>query len=94
MDFMGKIWMKAKEESKRIVLAEGEEERTIQATEIIMQNSLATVILVGNEEKIRAKAKILNVTLGDVEIVDPETSEKTDEYAEVFYELRDRKSVV
>jgi len=93
MDFMKKIWEKAKEESKRIVLAEGEEERTIQATEIIMKNSLATVILVGNEERIRAKAKSLNVTLGDVEIIDPETSAKTDEYAKIFCELRKKKGM-
>src|SRR5659263_218977 len=93
MNFMEKIWKNAKEESKKIVLAEGEEERTIQASEIIMKNSLATVILIGNEERIRTKAITLNVTLGDIEIIDPETSEKIDEYAQIFYELRKNKGM-
>ena len=93
MNFMGKIWEKAKEQPKRIVLAEGEEERTIEATGIIMKNSLATVTLVGNEGKIRAKASTLKVNLLNVEIVDPETSDKTEKYAQIFYELRKKKGM-
>ena len=93
MNFMEKIWEKAKEQPKRIVLAEGEEERTIEATGIIMKNSLATVILVGNEERIRAKASTLKVDLLNVEIVDPETSDKTEKYAQIFYELRKKKGM-
>jgi len=93
MNFMEEIWNKAKQETKRIVLAEGEEERTILASEIIMKNSLAKVILVGNEEKIRAKAITLNITLENIEIIDPETSAKIDEYAQIFYELRKNKGM-
>ncbi len=93
MEFMKQIWEMAKENPKRIVLAEGEEERTIQASEIISKNSLAKIILVGNKAKIMEKAASLNVKLEDVEIIDPENSEKLNEYIEVFYELRKNKGM-
>ena len=51
--------MHAKENKQRIVLPEGDEERTISATEKIQKLGLAYPILVGNEEKILNKAKEL-----------------------------------
>lgn len=93
MDFMEQIWATAKECPKRIVLAEGEEERTIKASEIITKNSLAKLILVGSKEKIQDKASALNVNLEGIEIVDPNNSEKIDEYVNEFYELRKSKGM-
>ena len=53
MDLMKEFWKLAKENPQRIVLAEGEEERTIKAAEVIVKNSLAKLILIGDETKIR-----------------------------------------
>jgi phosphate acetyltransferase len=93
MTFIEKISKRAQQDIKRIVLPEGEEERTIKASETINKNSIAKVILVGNKSAIQKKAAELKVDICGVEIVDPATSEKTDAYAKEFFELRKHKGM-
>jgi phosphate acetyltransferase len=93
MTFIEKICKKAQADKKRIVLPEGEEDRTIKASEIINNNSLAQVILIGDKSIIQKKAAEFGVNLEGIEIVEPKTSEKTDSYANKFYELRKHKGM-
>ena len=93
MDLMKEIWAKAQSNQKRIVLPEGEEERTLIASQKIKENSLAQIILVGDETKIKEKASALGVKLDGIQIADPETSPKKASYAEGFYELRKNKGM-
>ncbi|MGH4122319.1 MAG: phosphate acetyltransferase [Clostridium sp.] len=93
MAFIEKICKMAKSDVKIIALPEGEEERTIRASEIIKNNSIAKVILIGNLTAIKTKATKLCVNIEGIEIVDPKTSEKTDGYAKAFYELRKNKGM-
>lgn len=93
MELMGKIWKMAQNDRKRIVLPEGDEERTIKASELIKNNGLAEVVLVGQKAKIQEKAAQLGVNIDGIEIVDPQTSQKTSEYAKAFYELRKKKGM-
>lgn len=93
MDIMKEFWEKAKSDVKRIVLPEGEEERNIKASAMIKKEGLAELILIGNSEKIKNKAKELNADIEGIQILDPETSEKTAAYTKEFYELRKSKGV-
>ena len=93
MKLMNKILEVAKADKKRIVLPEGNEERTIVATEEIYKQGYAHPILVGNKEEILNKATALNADLTGVEIIDPETSENLSKYIEAFYELRKKKGM-
>lgn len=93
MELMKKLWNAAKADKKRIVLPEGEEERTLSAAEKIHQLQLAYPILVGDDEKIYAKAKELGVNLDGIEIVNPEKSARLGEYIKEFYELRKNKGM-
>ncbi|WP_346912784.1 phosphate acetyltransferase [Clostridium sp.] len=93
MSFTQKVWKLAQQEMKTIVLPEGEEERNLKASEIIHKNKIARVILVGSEAKIKENAKNFGVNIEGIEIVDPEVSPKTAEYAKAFYELRKNKGV-
>ena len=93
MKLMNKILEVAKADKKRIVLPEGNEERTIVATEEIYKQGYAHPILVGNKEEILNKATALKVDLKGVEIIDPETSENLSKYIEAFYELRKNKGM-
>lgn len=93
MELMNKIWSIAKENKKRIVLPEGDEERNLIASERIQKEGLAEVILVSNEESIKQKAKELGVDISGIEIIDPEKSEKLNDYAKEFYELRKHKGM-
>ena len=93
MELMKKIWDAAKSNKKKIVLPEGNEERTIAAAQKICNLGLAHPILLGNTEEILAKAKDLDVNLSQVEIINPNESENLQRYINEFYELRKAKGV-
>lgn len=93
MKLMNEIWKKAKANKKRIVLAEGEEERNLKACAKIIENELASIVLVGDEKVIAEKTKKLGIKVDGAEIANPQTSEKTSAYAEAFYELRKKKGM-
>ena len=93
MQLMKQIWEAAKTNNKRIVLPEGDEERTLVAAAKIVKEKLAKVILVGDKDKIESKAKKLNVNLNGVEIADSNKSDKLASYVEEFYNLRKNKGM-
>lgn len=93
MGLMEKVWAKAKGERKLIALPEGNEPRTVKAAEIIKREGLAEVVLIGNEEAIRELASKENANIEGIKIIDPNKSEKLEEYAQMFYELRKNKGV-
>lgn len=93
MKLMEKIWEMAQNDKKRIVMPEGEEGRTLLACDQIKKNSLAEIILIGNEERIVEKASELNADIKGIKIIDPNKSEKTEVYVNEFYELRKNKGM-
>lgn len=93
MELMNKLWNAAKESKQKIVLPEGDEKRTIIATEKIHKLGLATPILIGDNEKIYSIAKELGVDLTGIEVINPEKSEKLDKYVNAFYEIRKNKGM-
>lgn len=93
MDVMKKIWEKARSSKKKIVLAEGLEPRVIDATARIIKEGLADIVLLGDEIKIREIAKERGANIEGASIINPLTSEKFDEYANYFYELRKNKGM-
>lgn len=93
MELMNQVWEAARADIKRIVLPEGDEERTLVASEKIKKENLAELILIGDEKVIRDKAEKLNVNLSGIKIVDPNNSEDLQRYVEAFYELRKNKGM-
>lgn len=88
---MDRIFEKAVERKKRIVLAEGEGERVIRAASDIVKRGIAQITLVGDPEKVRKNADGIDLT--DIKIINPETSVKFEEYAALLYELRKSKGM-
>lgn len=91
--FIEKLKERAKKDIKTIVLAEGEEIRTLRAAATVKKEGYAKLILVGNPDKIKAAAAAENLDIDGIEIVDSENSSKNEEYANAFYELRKKKGV-
>ncbi|MGB9813459.1 MAG: phosphate acetyltransferase [Thermovenabulum sp.] len=91
MDLIQKIRERAKATNKTIVLAEGIEERVINAAVKIRDEKIAKVILLGEEKKIKEVAG--NLDLSGIEIIDPNLSGKTKDYAALLYELRKEKGM-
>ena len=94
MSFIEKIKEKAKSNIKTIVLPEGEEIRTLKAAEIINKEKFAKVVLIGNQEKIKEILTRENINIGDIQVIEPEKSEKKEEYANALYELRKAKGMI
>ncbi len=85
---------KAKCDPKRIVFPEGDNEKILKAAQILIEEGIGKPILIGNHENIRAKMAELGLELnGEVAIVDPANFERSEEYAEELFRLRQRKGL-
>lgn len=93
MPFIEEIKNRAKKDIKTIVLPEAEDKRVLQAASIITEQGFAKVILLGDEEKIAEDCKNHNIKLEGVNIINPLTSAKKQQYVEKLYELRKAKGV-
>jgi phosphate acetyltransferase len=91
---MDKIIARAKSNRQRIVLPESLEERTITAADQALRDGLADIILIGNRDEILALAQKLGLAhIAQATIIDPATSEKTEEYAQLLFQLRQKKGM-
>ena len=93
MSFIDRIKERAKQDVKTIVLPETNDRRTLIAAAKIIQEGTAKLVMVGKEEKIMDGAKWLEVDLSQVKVVDPENTEKLDEYVNLLYETRKEKGM-
>ena len=93
MNFIDTIKERARKDIKTIVLPETEDIRTLQATEKILKEGFAKIILVGNKEKTEELANQNNINIEGAIIIDPAKSEKYDEYVNKFFELRQKKGI-
>ena len=94
MTLIESIVARAKSNKQRIVLPESLEERTIKAADLAIADGIADIILIGNRDQILAKAAELGLSnIGKATIIDPATSSKTAEYANLLYELRKNKGM-
>ncbi len=94
MDLLQKIKANAKSYNKRIVLPEGTEERTLQAADILLEEGIAQIILIGNHDKVNSEAARLGLkNLDKATVINPENHEKMEAYAEMLVELRKKKGM-
>ena len=84
---------RARSDRKRIVLPEGDDDRILKAAGRLLQRSVADLTILGEESAIRARAAELGVDLSAATVIDPQTSELCDQFAEQYAELRKRKGV-
>lgn len=93
-NLIDKIIERAKSDKQRIVLPESLEERTLTAADKSLADDIADIILIGNSDEIKALAARLGLThIDKATIIDPATSEKTEQYAQLLYELRKSKGM-
>ncbi len=91
MSIMNKILEKAKASKKTIVLPESDDLRMLEASQKIVSQGIANIILLGDEEAIRAKAG--DIDLSGVSFVNPLKSDKAEAYANELVELRKHKGM-
>lgn len=93
MSFIDEIKARAKEEIKTIILPEAEDKRVLEAASKVTKEGFAKVILLGDATKIKEDCKSNEIDLDGVDIINPLTSEKKEEYKQKLYELRKNKGM-
>jgi phosphate acetyltransferase len=88
MGFIENIIDRAKKDKKKIVLPESMDQRIIDASEIIVKENIADLIIIGNPNDINNSFVVDNCT-----IIDPNNSMLTDKLINEFYELRKNKGL-
>lgn len=78
------IYEKARANTYRIVLAEGEDPRILEGAARANELGLAKPILIGNEDKINSMALELKLDISAIEIIDLQSSDLVDKYADQF----------
>ncbi len=94
MELIEQLIARAKANKQRIVLPEGTEERTLKAANQVLTDGVADLIILGNVDEIHNLAKQWG--LGNIDkatIIDPATSPKKEEYAQLLAELRKKKGM-
>ncbi len=94
MDLLSSIKDNARKHNKIIVLPEGTEERTLKAANEIIQDGIARIILLGNNQEIENLAASSKLEyISKAQIIDPVSHEKKQYYADMLYELRKNKGL-
>ncbi len=91
--FLNELLDRARADRKRIVMPEGSEERTLKAVSRVMADSVADIILIGDETEINEAANRANAVIEKATIINPHKSGHLDLYGEKFFELRKHKGI-
>jgi malate dehydrogenase (oxaloacetate-decarboxylating)(NADP+) len=86
----------AKNDPKRVIYADGEDERVLRAVQVLLEDKLAKPILIGRPSVIEARARRygLSFSLGsDVEVINPEDDPRYKDYVDLYFSLAGREGI-
>ena len=86
--FEYQLLARAKADRQRIVLPEGDDDRVLRAAGRLLRRGVAELTLLGKPDEVLRRAGELGVDLRDIDIIDPRNSPLSDEFAEIYTELR------
>jgi len=83
----------ARKNRQHIVLPESEDDRILRATEIVLNQNIVDITLLGVAADIRRRAKLLGLNISNAKIIDPKESQLTKIFADEFYNMRKNKGI-
>ncbi|WP_328902475.1 phosphate acetyltransferase [Streptomyces sp. NBC_00441] len=93
MMFEHELLEQARADRRRVVLPEGTEERVLRAADVLMRRDVCDLTLLGDPDVIRKKAADLGIDLAETQLIDPQTSELRQSFAERYAQLRAHRGV-
>ncbi|MGH8620591.1 MAG: NADP-dependent malic enzyme [Burkholderiales bacterium] len=93
---MKPVFEAAKAAPKRVVYAEGEDERVLRAVQVVVDEGMARPTLVGRREVVRARLEQLGLRIRvdtHFDLVDPNSDPRYREYSVAYHKLAERKGV-
>ena len=91
--FEYQLLAEAKADPQHIVLPEGGDDRILRAAGLLLRRGVAKLTILGKEDSVRSRAKELGIDLDDVDVIDNETSDLVEGFAEKYTELRKHKGM-
>ncbi len=91
---MRELLMRARQKRTRVVFTEGANETILRACSQLLDEEIASPILLGSEPEIRQHIERLGLDLGGVTFVDPDTSPHFKTYCEEYFRMRQRHGVI
>ncbi len=83
----------ARRKRRRIIFPEGKEAKILKAAQILVDEDIATPLLLGRTKDIKAKANELEISLDGVELLDHLQDPRFDDLVDIYYRKRQRKGV-
>ncbi len=93
MNFLENVIARAKSDKKTIVLAEGNDIRTIRAAASALEQGIAHIIILGDIDEICKMANEENLNISEATLINPEKDERFNDFADRFYEMRKAKGM-
>jgi malate dehydrogenase (oxaloacetate-decarboxylating)(NADP+) len=93
---MKPIFAVARGAQKRVIYSEGEDERVLRATQVVLEEQLAVPVLIGRPEVIRERLKRFGLAMTpgvDFEVVDPNSDPRYRDYVADYLKVAGRKGV-
>ncbi|WP_109108294.1 phosphate acyltransferase, partial [Azospirillum sp. TSO35-2] len=93
---MKPVFHKAAQAPKRVVYAEGEDDRVLRAAQVAVDDGVARPILLGRVEAVERKIRGLGLRLtpgGNVTVIEPARDPRSHEYADVYRRIMERRGV-
>jgi len=91
--FAYQLMERARSGRKRIVLPEGDDDRILQAAGRLLRRGIAALTILGDDSQVRSRAAELGVDLSAATVIDPRTSELSEQFAEQYAEIRKHKGI-
>jgi malate dehydrogenase (oxaloacetate-decarboxylating)(NADP+) len=93
---MKPVFAQAREVPKRVVYAEGEDERVLRAAQVVIEEKIAVPILIGRPSVVEARLKRFGLSIQpgrDFELVNPEEDPRYRDYVATYLEVAGRKGI-
>ncbi len=93
---MTPVFARAKTDPKRVVYAEGEEERVLRAAQAVLDEGLAKPILIGRSEVVETRLQRLGLRMkpgSDFELVNPQSDPRYPEYWKLYHSIMERRGI-
>jgi malate dehydrogenase (oxaloacetate-decarboxylating)(NADP+) len=94
---MKPMFQRARQNPRRLIYADGEDERVLRAVQVVADESLAQPILVGRPAVVERHIKRLALRLRpaeDFELIDPQDNPRYQDYWQAYHRIMERKGVI
>ena len=93
---MKPVFAQARSEPRRIIYADGEDERVLRAAQVVLEEKIAVPVLIGRPEVVRARIESFGLAIQpdrDFELVNPQSDRRYGDYVETLIRVGGRKGI-